>query len=71
MRIGQEVGHSLRIEATSSSSGIIDRPFARIEGVSARRMVRSAPPPQGSPGRRGGQKTVGVDQALTKSSADR
>jgi hypothetical protein len=56
---------------TTSSSGIIDRPFARIEGISARRMVRSAPPPEDTLGRRGGQKTFGVDQALTKSSAER
>jgi hypothetical protein len=34
-------------------------------------MVRSAPPPKDTFRRRGGQKTVGVDQALTKSSAER
>ena len=40
--IGQEVGHPCGSGPTSSSSGIIDRPFARIEGISARRMVRPA-----------------------------
>src|SRR5690348_3386047 len=34
----------------------MDRPFARIEGISARRLLRSAPPPNGTPRRRGGQK---------------
>ncbi len=56
---------------TSSSSGIIGRPFARIEGISARRIVRPAPPPEDILRRLGGKRTVGVDQALTKSSAER
>jgi hypothetical protein len=54
---------------TSNSSGIT-RPFTRIEGVAARRFVRSARPREHPLGRRG-KKTVGVDQALAKSSAER
>src|SRR6185437_4641781 len=54
--VGQEVGHSRGSGPTSSSSGIIDNPFARVEGMSARRMVRPAPPPKDTPGRRGGRK---------------
>ena len=54
----------------TSNSSRITRPFSGIEGVPARRIVRSARPTEDPLGRRG-KKTVGVDQALTKSSAER
>ncbi len=55
----------------TNSLDIIDRPFARIDGKSARRMEPSALPPEEILGRRGGRESFGVDQTRTKSSSER